>query len=160
MVRQVSSEASADLDPAFEVDFEVGDRGNPQNWSSWYKCLVIGVMSYATTCVVLYSTSYTSAIPGIVDTLGASNIEGVLGLTTYLLGVAAGSVILAPLSEMYGRRPVYVLSLVAFCLFLLPSALAQNIETVLVSRFFAAFFAAGMYLCIHGLFSRFCDLLP
>lgn len=49
-------------DPAFEVDFEDDDPNNPQNWPMWYKGAVIAVMSYATTCIVLFSTSYTSAI--------------------------------------------------------------------------------------------------
>lgn len=95
-------------DPVFEVDFEDGETGNPYTWPLWYKAVILAVMSYSTTCVVLYSTSYTSAIPGLIDAFGISNSEGILGMTTYLIGMAAGSVILAPLSEMYGRRPVYI----------------------------------------------------
>lgn len=32
-------------DPAFEVDFEDGDPGNPQNWSLAYRCVIVAVMS-------------------------------------------------------------------------------------------------------------------
>jgi hypothetical protein len=55
------------LDLAYEVDFEEGDRNNPQNWSFWFRGCVIAIFSYSTTCVVLYSTSYTSAIPGMLE---------------------------------------------------------------------------------------------
>ena len=74
-------------DPAFEVDFADDDQGNPQNWPIWYKGVIIGIMSYSTTCIVLYSTSYTSAIPGMQDAFGISSTEGVVGMTTYMLGI-------------------------------------------------------------------------
>ena len=131
-------------DPAYEVDFEDEELGNPQNWPLWYKGIVLGVMSYSTTSVVLFSTSYTSAIPGMMKAFGISDNEGILGVTTYLLGMAVGSVILAPLSEMYGRRPIYVAALGGFIVFVIPCAVAQNIGTILVARFFGAFCAAAM----------------
>lgn len=77
---------STNADPAFEIDFDDDDPGNPQNWPMWYKGLIIGIMSYSTTCIVLYSTSYTSAIPGLENAFGISTTEGVVGMTTYMLG--------------------------------------------------------------------------
>lgn len=131
-------------DPAYEIDFAEGEYGNPQNWSLFHKGLILLVLSYSTTAVVLFSTSYTSAIPGMEKSFGISDSEGILGVTTYLLGMAVGSVILAPLSEMYGRRPIYVAALGLFIVFVIPCAVAENIATILVARFFAAFCAAAM----------------
>ncbi|KAK5129609.1 hypothetical protein LTR08_003040 [Meristemomyces frigidus] len=131
-------------DPAFEVDFADGEQANPQNWPTWYKAVIIFVMSYGTTCVALYSTSYTSAIPGIQAEFGITDTEGILGVTTYMFGIAAGAVTLAPLSEMFGRRPVYVVAFFLFVVFVIPCAVAKNIETILVTRFFGAFCAAAM----------------
>jgi hypothetical protein len=139
-----STATNATTDPAFEVDFEDNDPGNPQCWPLWYKAIIIAIMSYATTCVVLYSTSYTSAIPGLQSEWGISDSIGILGVTTYLLGMACGSVVLAPLSEMYGRRPIYISALGMFVVFVIPCAVAKNIETILVIRFFGAFCAAAM----------------
>ena len=104
--RSLATTNTGGADPAFEVDFTDGDPDDPQQWPLWRKGLLLFIMSYGTTCVVLYSTSYTSAIPGIEAAFGISDTEGVLGVTTYLLGMATGAVILAPLSEMFGRRPV------------------------------------------------------
>lgn len=61
-----------------------------------------------------------------------------LGLTTYLLGLSVGTVILAPISEIYGRKPVYVVSLILFVLLVIPCALATSLSEVLVVRFFGA----------------------
>ena len=131
-------------DPAFEVDFADGEQGNPMNWPLWYKALIIFIMSYGTTCVALYSTSYTSAIPGIQAEFGISDNVGILGVTTYMFGIAAGAVTLAPLSEMFGRRPVYIVAFFLFVIFVIPCAVAKNIETILITRFFGAFCAAAM----------------
>jgi len=131
-------------DPAFEVDFTEQDKKNPRAWPIWYKGLVIGTISFGTTTIVLYSTSYTSAIPGLESTFGIADTTGILGLTTYMIGMAVGSLILAPLSEMYGRRPVYLISLFLFMILTLPAALAPNIEAILISRFFGAFAASAM----------------
>lgn len=131
-------------DPAFEIDFAVEDQGDPQQWPIWYKSLIIGIMSYGTTCVVLYSTSYTSAIPGMQASFGMSETIGVLGMTTYLLGMATGAVVLAPLSEMYGRRPIYVVALGLFILFVIGCAVAKSMATILVLRYFGAFCASAL----------------
>jgi MFS family permease len=43
----------------------------------------------------------------------------------------------APLSELYGRRPVFLVSYSVFTLFTLGTALVTNIEGMLVCRFLA-----------------------
>ncbi|PIB02838.1 putative MFS-type transporter [Cercospora beticola] len=144
-------------DIAFEVDFEEDEKANPQNWPLWYKGIVIAIFSYATTSTVLYSTSYTSAIPGMQREFNLSTSEGILGVTTYLLGMATGSVILAPLSEMYGRRPVYLITMLLFTILVIPCAVAQNIATILVVRFFGAFCAAAMISNAPGTVSDIVD---
>lgn len=88
---------------------------------------------------VLYSSAYASGIPGMmVDLHVTSEPIAILGLTTYLFGLAVGSVILAPLSEMYGRRPIYLVAMSFFVILVLPCALADNIATILVVRFLVA----------------------
>jgi multidrug resistance protein len=130
-------------DPGFEVDFDEGE--NPQDWSLPKKCLTIFFMSFSTLIVVFFSTSYTTGIPGMMDTFDVeSKTTLVLGLTTYLAGLALGSLILAPLSEMYGRRPVYLIAVAMFVVLIIPCALAQNLATILTVRFFAAFAGAAM----------------
>jgi MFS family permease len=95
--------------------------------------------------VVMYSTSYTSGIPGMMETFDVkSKTVVVLGVTTYLTGLAFGSVLLAPLSEMCGRRPVYIVAVFAFVVLIIPCALAPSLATVLVVRFFGAVAGSAM----------------
>jgi multidrug resistance protein len=130
--------------PEFEVYWEHGDTENPRLWPLWYKGLTIAAMSLGATVVSLSSTLYTSGIPGVQEDFGISKLEALLGVTTYLLGMGIGGVLFAPLSELVGRRPVYIISMTAFLLFLLPSALAKNIETLLISRFFGGLFGSAL----------------
>ncbi len=123
--------------PSFEVDFGPEDPQDPKNWPLWYRGLTIGAVSYSTWTVVLYSTSYTTSMPGMMKEFHESSEPvATLGVTMYLLGLAVGSLILAPLSEIYGRRPVYIGSLGFFALMILPCALAKSLPEVLVVRFF------------------------
>lgn len=72
-----------------------------------------------------------------------------LALSLYVLGFAVGPVLLAPLSEYFGRQPVYVVSWFILFMFQLPVALAPNIGTILVCRFIGGF-AGGAPLTNTG----------
>jgi MFS family permease len=67
-----------------------------------------------------------------------------LGVTTYLLGIAVGSLILAPISETYGRKPVYVAGMIVFSLLVIPSATATNMAGIIIVRFFCAVAGSAM----------------
>ncbi|KAI9777283.1 MAG: hypothetical protein M1835_005274 [Candelina submexicana] len=146
-------------DPAFEVDWDgPDDQSNPKNWPIWYRGLLITVMSFATWVVVLYSTAYTSGVPELMREFHVSSETiATLGISTYLLGLAVGCVILAPLSEMYGRKIVYVFSMAAFALLVLPCALASSLEEILVVRFIGAFAGVVMIANSPGTVSDIVD---
>ncbi|KAJ5638152.1 hypothetical protein N7490_008031 [Penicillium lividum] len=94
---------------------------------------------------------YTSGIDGIKQTFHiSSDIVVLLGLTTNLFGLAIGSVVLSSLSEIYGRRLVYLFSVTLFAIMILPVALAKNIEAVLISRFFGGFFGGAWIASAPG----------
>lgn len=132
-----SARTTASRPVEFEVDFTDNDPDDPKNWPMWRRCATIGIVSLATWSVVLYSTSYTSSMPGMMKEFGIkSEPIATLGVTAYLVGLACGSLILAPLSEIYGRRPVYMGSMAFFCLMVLPCALATGLPEVIVVRFF------------------------
>jgi hypothetical protein len=123
--------------PNVEVDFEPNDPDNPRNWPLWYRGLTIGAVSFATWTVVLYSTSYTSSMPGMMKDFHIDNEPlTTLGITFYLIGLAIGSMVLAPASEIWGRRPVYAVAMLVFSVLVIPCALATSLPEVLVVRLF------------------------
>jgi multidrug resistance protein len=67
---------------------------------------------------------------------GNSRIVSTLGLSMFVLGISLGPMLLSPLSEFYGRRPIYLVSWTMYIIWLIPQAVAKNIPTVIVGRFF------------------------
>ncbi len=66
-----------------------------------------------------------------------------LGLSLFVLGFAIGPLAFAPLSELYGRQYIFIVTYGAFTAFNAGVAGANNIETVLILRFFAGAFGAS-----------------
>lgn len=104
---------------------------------------------------VLYSTSYTSGIALIAEEFGQNKTIVTLGLTFYLFGLAIGSMFMAPLSEVYGRKPICVICLAIFTVLIIPCALAKSLTTLIVVRFIAAFFGSVMVSTAPGMVADF-----
>ncbi|KAH7397955.1 major facilitator superfamily domain-containing protein [Cadophora sp. MPI-SDFR-AT-0126] len=135
---------------SFEVTFDgLTDPYNPKSKSTatrWLICIIICTSSLCVTCASsIYSSIYTQVMPKF----GVSRIVSTLGISFYVVGLGLGTIILAPLSEFYGRRVVYIFSFGAFFMWLIPCAVAQNIETMLVSRFFDGF-SGSAFLSVSG----------
>ncbi|RPA98856.1 MFS general substrate transporter [Choiromyces venosus 120613-1] len=134
-----------DLENVLDTDYEVKwdgpqDPKNPVNWSLPRKIGILFLISMQYLMVVFYSTSYLSGTRGMMKEFDIPHKTDVtLGLTTYQIGLAFGPLLLAPMSELFGRRPVYQISMGLFCILILPACFAKNLQTILVSRFFAAF---------------------
>lgn len=101
--------------------------------------LLVTVM---TATVAFCSSIHTAAIPAVAKDLHCSIIISTLGVSTFLLGFAVGPLIYAPLSEIYGRNPIYRITFLLFVLFNLGCALSPNIAALLVFRFFCGFFGS------------------
>lgn len=71
-----------------------------------------------------------------------------------MLGV--GPLILAPLSETFGRRPLYISCFTIFSLLQIPSALTPNIETLILVRTLAGFFGSVSIANGGGTISDMC----
>lgn len=135
----------------YEVDHEPNDsHDNPRAWPTWYKGYAVGTIGWSTFIVVLNSTSYTTGLSQMEHQFGTTKPVATLGLTTYLLGWAAGSLVLAPISEIYGRRPTYIVCMVGFIILTLPCAIASSLLEVLLVRFFEALFGAATIALAPG----------
>ncbi|OJJ43103.1 hypothetical protein ASPZODRAFT_104002 [Penicilliopsis zonata CBS 506.65] len=79
----------------------------------------------------------------------ASTTIVTLGLSLFVIGLGLGPMFLAPLSEFYGRRPVYIISMFLFVIWIIPTALAQNLATIMISRFLTGFVGSA-FLSVAG----------
>ncbi|TVY24708.1 Efflux pump [Lachnellula hyalina] len=121
----------------WEVHWEGGDSDplNPRSLSTAKKWVIVIIVSMSSLCVTCTSSIYSSTYGQITKEFHCSRIVATLGLSLFIMGLGIGPMLLSPLSEFYGRRPVYLVSFSMFFIWIIPSAVAQNIQTMLVARF-------------------------
>ena len=70
-----------------------------------------------------------------------------------VFGLALGSMVLAPISELYGRRPVYIVGMAITTLLIIPCGIGNSLQELIIVRFFGAFFGSAMIAISPGTIS-------
>ncbi|KAL3465833.1 major facilitator superfamily domain-containing protein [Aspergillus heterothallicus] len=117
--------------------------------SSARKWLIVIIVCNAIICVTCISSIYTTTYTQLSVDFGVTTLLCTVGLSVYVLGIGTGPLLTSPLSERYGRRPIYLISWALFIIWTIPSAVATNIQTMIVARFFNGFFG-GTFLSVAG----------
>ncbi|GAB7333003.1 hypothetical protein MBLNU13_g04698t1 [Cladosporium sp. NU13] len=114
------------------------DPENPLNWTARKKWLNIGVLSALTLLTPLGSSFFAPGVPRVMqDFNSSSEITATFVVSVYLLGFAFGPILIAPLSELYGRLYIYHACNLGYLVFTIACAVATNMEMLIVFRFFA-----------------------
>ncbi|PCD29549.1 hypothetical protein AU210_012085 [Fusarium oxysporum f. sp. radicis-cucumerinum] len=116
------------------VCFSTNDPTNPKNWSKARKWTVTLTLSWVCFSVAFASAVITPGISGVVERFDTSSEVALLTVTLFVYGFGIGPLVFSPLSELYGRRIIYVLTFGVAVIFIIPCAVAKNIETLLVCR--------------------------
>ena len=120
------------------------DPTNPLNFTSKKKLLNIGVISAICFVTPLASSMFAPAIPAVMHEFKSTSTElGGFVVSVYVLGFAVGPLAFAPLSEVYGRLPVYHVCNVCFVAFTIACALATNLNMLIAFRFMAGMFGSA-----------------
>ena len=91
--------------------------------------------------------TYLPALPLIVDEFGVAASTAQLTLTAFMVALAAGQLVIGPLSDRMGRRGLLILGSVGAALAAVVCALAPSIWVLLIGRVAQGFFgAAGVVL--------------
>ncbi|EFX00211.1 major facilitator superfamily transporter multidrug resistance [Grosmannia clavigera kw1407] len=117
------------------VAFEPNDPGNPKNWSKIFKWYITMVVAVTCFVVAFASSVVTADISGVMATFDVSEEVVLLTITLFVIGFGVGPMAFAPLSEVYGRKIIYVSTLLVAVVFIIPCAVSKNIGTLLVCRF-------------------------
>ncbi|WVQ85714.1 hypothetical protein IAT38_007880 [Cryptococcus sp. DSM 104549] len=136
------SGAGTSEDP-FIVDWLSGDAEDPQNWPGWYKWHTIFVVSWMTLAVALSSSAYSGGVNSMYAEFKVSIELLIAGISLFVVGFAFGPLFWAPLSEVFGRRPVYIISYAFLTLWTGAAAGSKTIAQLLVFRFLAGFFGSS-----------------
>lgn len=146
-----------DEDP-YLVDFEgPDDPMHPYRWPLGKKLRASFALGLTTASVAFGSAIYAPAIFQIADHFQVSVEVATLGVALYVLGFAGGPVIWGSLSEYYGRKGPILLSQIMFICFSFASGAAENIQTLLITRFFTGFLGSAPFAVIGGAFTDMLD---
>lgn len=98
----------------------------------------------------MVSTIMAPAIATIAHDLNMNNVESVMALSIYLLATVFGPVIIGPLSEVWGRKPILHASNIWFLVWNVVCGFAQTKGTLIAARFLAGFGASAIYSLAGG----------
>lgn len=113
------------------------DLLNPRHWPLWKKWTIIFCVSLLNFVDAIGSSASATAVPALLADFGHENVGRVaviLVVSVYVLGVAVGPVIVAPLSEKYGRLWLYNGCSVLFVVFNIGCARSTSIGALIALR--------------------------
>ena len=125
-----------------EPDFHAkGDQDDPQQWKLIYKWGIVSLMAFMSFTVTFNCISLVPVAPNIVADLDgrsgnrSTSYAAVLLVTIWELGEAAGPLLIAPLSEVYGRWPVLNAANALFIASTIIAALSPSTSLLIFARF-------------------------
>lgn len=143
---------------AFEVTFDgPNDPLHPFNWAMKKKVIICIVLCLDCICISMTSSIFASGVLQICEIYHVIQVVAILGVTLFVLGFAASPIIYAPLSEIYGRKGVLVISAFGFTLFQFAVATAENLQTIMICRFFGGLIGAAPMAVVPAAFADMFD---
>lgn len=121
--------------------------------SKFRKWSIVGVLCFATAMVTMLSSVWSYCEPEIIKEFHVGREVGVLGISLIMFGLGVGPMLLSPLSEFYGRKPVFIGGLVFSCCFQFLTAFSPNLGGILFGRFMSGFFGSAFLAVVNGSFT-------
>ena len=91
----------------------------------------------------LASSMFAPSIPELMREFHSTNVQlASFVVSVYVLGYAFGPLIIAPLSELYGRLPTYHVCNAGFFIFTIGCAVSSNLNMLIGFRFVAGAFGS------------------
>ncbi|KAB8338767.1 hypothetical protein FH972_021712 [Carpinus fangiana] len=134
--------AGTEEDP-YIVEWLEHDPRNPMRFPEWFKWTLTMLVAIATLAVAFVSSAYSGGVEEIAIEFGASSEFITLGISLFVLGFALGPLLWAPLSELYGRQILFFGTYAMLTIFNAGAASSQNIQTLIILRFFAGAFGSS-----------------
>lgn len=130
------------------------DPEMPLNFPQSRKWLLLSLLASITFISPLASSMFAPAVSFMSKEFhNTSLILSSLTVSIFVLGYVIGPLLLAPLSEIYGRRFVLTGANAFFCVWQIGCALAPNLPSLIVFRFLAGIGGSGCLTIGGGVIS-------
>lgn len=121
------------------------DPQDPYNWPQWRKWAVSLLTSLGGLVTLMSGTMMAPALTTIGRDLNTDDATTQMTLSIFVLSFAFGPLVLAPLTEIWGRKPVW---LAAGCFYILWNTVCGFAHTnglLIAARFFAGLGASAEF---------------
>ncbi|KAL4860482.1 major facilitator superfamily domain-containing protein [Aspergillus spectabilis] len=138
---------------SFLVTYTPKDPTDPLNWplSKKLKFTLI-------SCAMVFLTALASSIFGpaasTTDEYGVSVQVMNLSVALFVAGYAVGPLSFAPLSQLVGNAIPLFIAMVGVAVFQIPQSLAQNVQTIIISRFVQGMLSSGVLAVGSGMLAE------
>ncbi|KAL8800764.1 MAG: hypothetical protein Q9182_004928 [Xanthomendoza sp. 2 TL-2023] len=117
-----------------------------KTFTTWLSCAVTIVTAYT-------AGSYAPAADQMMEAWHVGRTAIYVGITTFTTGFATAPMILAPFSEINGRKPVFIATGALFVICQLCCALTRSYPGMLLARFFAGVGGSTFSTMVGGVVS-------
>ena len=126
---------------------DLGPRLDRLPWCGWHTTILAG-LGFAWFLDSL-EASIIGSVLGILKKLWSfTPVQGSLTVSTWLVGIMVGTLLFGYLADKYGRKKMFILTLVWYAGFTALAAFSPNVWFFIVTRFFAAVGIGGEYVAI------------
>jgi MFS transporter, DHA1 family, multidrug resistance protein len=115
------------------------------------KQALIFILGLLSMLMPLSIDMYLPSMPTIAHDFNVTDGTVQLTISCYLLGFSVGQLLFGPLTDSYGRRNVLIFGLIIFIVAALSCGIANNINQLIIARFFHGIAAAATAIVINAL---------
>ncbi|KAE8155095.1 major facilitator superfamily domain-containing protein [Aspergillus avenaceus] len=142
----------------YVVEFDgTEDPLYPQNWALGTKFYISAILAFTSICSTFDSAVFSGSTKNVANAFGVSIEVSTLSSSLYIIGYASGPLIWAPLSELQGRRLPIIIGMFGFGIFNIAVAVAKDLQTLMICRFFCGIFGSSPLAVVAAVFSDIYD---
>ena len=137
-----------------EVSWNGADDPEDPHKSKWKKWFITLLTSGTGFMTLMTGTMMAPALGDIGHDLGLSEATVNLSLSILVLAFTFGPMFFAPMTELYGRRPVWIYSSAWYALWNIVCGFASNNAMMIVGRFLSGLGASAEFAVTQPVFAN------
>ena len=119
------------------------DPNNPYNWSETRKWLLTFLLSFGGLVTLMSGAMLSPALQAISHDLGSSKAQAQAIMSIYVLAFAVGPMVLAPFSEVFGRRVIWISCTAFYVVWSIAAGFSQSTGALIAFRILGGFAASA-----------------
>lgn len=117
-------------------------------------CATVGISALSAS---MGSAMFAAAGPVMEEMFHVGPTVTALGTSLFVFGFASGPVLWGPLTEVFGRKPLMILSMFLYTCLCFGTATTEHYHTIMITRFFAGFSAGSAFVAAPGVMADLFD---